>query len=269
LKRKGYKAQPLRRIYYGWPDKFFKQHCQDQRTLTSLSEAATKQEAIKEHKHILFSTRTQSEVLAYEVQLMHKKAKLLPESTIANKAYDSIKLASSFNNTQLASAVLFNCFNEIHRFQEIVSGDADGDPVKITKGENSGAITYPSPTTLATKSAIKKRLQKKAVKNLQEQNAPSITYEHAPEITTLIIEREVVKLASIIWLIKAIKQTNKSVKDMHRELKSNVSKNQAVLSKIRKAKASGNDQELLQIISGVLAFQLSGKVQDITIRGRK
>jgi hypothetical protein len=78
-----------------------------------------------------------------------------------------------------------------------------------------------------------------------------------------------VKLASIIWLIKAIKQTNKSVKDMHRELKSNVSKNQAVLSKIRKAKASGNDQELLQIISGVLAFQLSGKVQDITIRGRK
>jgi RNA-directed DNA polymerase len=22
LKRKGYKAQPLRRIYYGWPDKF-------------------------------------------------------------------------------------------------------------------------------------------------------------------------------------------------------------------------------------------------------
>jgi hypothetical protein len=57
--------------------------------------------------------------------------------------------------------------------------------------------------------------------------------------------------------------------DLHRELKSNVSKNQAVLSKIRKAKASGNDQELLQIISGVLAFQLSGKVQDITIRGRK
>jgi hypothetical protein len=23
LKRKGYKAQPLRRIYYGWPDKFY------------------------------------------------------------------------------------------------------------------------------------------------------------------------------------------------------------------------------------------------------
>lgn len=236
----------------------FKQHCHDQRALTSLGEAAAKVAAIKEHKHILFNTRTSSEVLAYETKLMHSKAKSLPESIIANMAYESSKLVSVFSDTQTASALMFNVFSELNRLEEMLSGDADGDPDDIAKGENSGAITYSA--------QIKKRLKRKAVKNLQEQGAPSSAYEYEPQITNVIVEREVAKLASIAWLVKAVKQTQKSVKDMHTALKKDVSKNQAVLSKIRKSKATGNDHELLQIIAGVLGFQISGKVQDVNIK---
>jgi hypothetical protein len=113
---------------------------------------------------------------------------------------------------------------------------------------------------------IKKSLKRKAVKNLQEQNTPSEAYDYEPTITNILIEREMVKLASIAYLVKAVKDTHKSVKELHQKLKSNPSKNQAVLAKIRKFKSTGSDTELLQIIAGVLGYQLGGKIQDVNIK---
>ena len=235
----------------------FKQYCHDQRALTSLSEKESKQEAIAEHKHILFNTRTPTEIVKYESELMHKKAKQLPENFIANKAYEASKLGSVFSDTKSASCLLFNVFNELNRLEEMTSGDSGEDADKIANGENSGAITY---------AAIKKKLQNKAVKNLQEQNAPSSAYDYAPTISNVLIEREAVKLASITYLVKAVKQMQKSVSELHKKLKADPSKNAAVLAKIRKAKATGNDHDLLQIIAGVLGFQMSNKVTDVTIK---
>lgn len=240
----------------------FKQHCQDERALLSVEEFATKKQAIQEHKHILFNTRTPVEVLAYEHTLMQKKAKLLPENLIASKAYDSSKLAGVFNDTKTASCLIFNCYNELNRLNEIVSGDADGDADKIAKGENSGAVTYSAET-------IKKKLRKKAVKNLKESNAPLSAYEYEPTITKTLIEKEALKLSMIAMLVKAVKRTETSVKELHKKLKQNPSKNQAVLAKIRKAKAHGNDHELLQIIAGTLGYSLSNKVTDVTIKGKR
>jgi hypothetical protein len=237
----------------------FKQHCHAQRAFTSLSKEATEKQAIQEHKYILFNTHTPTEVVQYESELMQIKAKKLPENIIANKAYEASKLSRICNDTKAASCLLFNCFNELNRLDEMVS-DADGKAGKLEKVKKSGTISYDSPEV------IKKKLRKKAVKRLQEQNEQGESYDYKPIISNVLIEREALKIATITWLVRAVKQTNKSVKELHASLKKNVSKNQAVLSKIRKAKATGNDQDLLQLIAGVLGFQLSGKVQDVNIK---
>mgnify|MGYP003384819764 CR=1 FL=1 len=240
----------------------FQQFCLDERALLSMDDFSTKKQAIQEHKHILFKTNTPVEVLAYEVNLMNKKAKLLPENLIANRAYDSSKLAGAFNDTKAASALMFNIYNELHRLHEIVSGDSDGDADKIAKGETSGSVTYSAET-------IKKMLRKKAIKNLKEQNATIEAYEYEPTITNVLVEREVAKLAMIAKLVSLVKATQKSVNELHKKLKPNPSKNQAVLAKIRKAKAHVNDHELLQIIAGTLGYSLSNKVTDVTIKGKR
>jgi hypothetical protein len=239
----------------------FQQFCLDERALLSLGEIGAKRQAIAEHKHIIFNTRTPVEILAYEVNIMNKKARSLQESLIANKAFESHKLQGAFNDTKTASALMFNVFNELNRLNEIVAGDADGDADKIASGETSGAVVYSAET-------IKKKLRKKAVKNLKEQNAPSSAYEIEPTISNVLVEREALKLSMIAMLVKAVKRTETSVKELHKTLKPNPSKNQAVLSKLRRAKANGNDHELLQIIAGVLGFGISNKVTDVTVKGK-
>jgi hypothetical protein len=264
----------------------FKQFSIDQRVLTTAQETQVKNEALQEHRHISFQTRTPSEVLDYEVELMHKKAALLPENQLANLAFEASKLASYFGDSKTASALLFNVFNEVERLNEsfkadnhehaslneaMVSGDAGGNAEMIASGENSGAITYAGPSSkqdLELRDVIKKKLARKARKTLTESNE-DFNVECEPTISNILIEKEIFKVAGIAYLVKEIKAMKRGIDELHQSMKKDVAKNQAVLGKIRKAKASGNDQALLQIIAGVLGFQLSGKVNDVTIKGRK
>lgn len=246
----------------------FKDFCADLSAITSVQEKTIKANALAEQKNILFNCRDNKSLVEFETKLMKSKAKTLGDSDLEIMACEASRIDSVFIDNRLASVAIFNVFQTIHELHEsMVGGDSDYDAEKIAKGETSGAITGDVKTVKKpTKSEIEAK--KKQLKQVAEQLSESYR-SNEPNISNSLAESKIITGAAIAKLYSMISKTNKSVIDINNTIKSNASGNASVISKLRKAKISGNTTEMLQILLGFAAYSLSGNTSDLAKRGKR
>jgi hypothetical protein len=245
----------------------FSQFLAESRLYESQANKTSRKIALREQKHIFMEGLSGKDLTNYEVVKMREKARQLPNGLIADLAYQASKKVNITEASKAASLILFSALYELHQLElneSTIAGDASGDVDLISKGETSGAITSPGPKTI-TKKKIKDKLKAVAVANLHE--AEHSDWEE-PSVPKRIVESTLVKVAGIAGLVKSIRDNKKSLDSLHKNLVSTSPKGSSIISKIRKAKASGDTNELLQIIAGVLAYQISGSVAEVNINKR-
>jgi len=243
----------------------FSQFLAEARLFESQDNKVSKTIALREQKHILMEGLSGKDLTNYELFIMREKARQLPNGLVADLAYQASKKVNITEASKAASLTLFSALYELHQLEQnesTVAGDASGDVDFITKSETSGAIT---PSGSSAKNKIENKLKTVAEDNLRE--AGHSGWEE-PSVPKHIVESTLVKVAGIAGLIKSIRDNKKSLDSLHKNLVSKSPKGASIISKIRRAKASADTNELLQIIAGVLAYQISGSIADVNIKGR-